>query len=428
MSRTSDSHPPLAPFRSRDFSLLWAGNLVSVTGTQMHIAAVAWQVYELTGDPLALGGIGAARLILLVLLALGSGVLADALDRRRLLIVAQIAVMLCSVALALVSASGAISIWLIYGMTALSSAASTLGMPARQAIVPSLVPREHLASALSLNIIAWQLATILGPSLGGILIAKWDVATVYWVDAATYLAFIAALLLMRPRPIAGERRAISLAAALEGLAFVRHHTLIRSTMLLDFLATFFSAATTLLPLFANEVLQVGPQGMGLLFAAPSLGAVLASIILSLRGAGRRQGPLLLWAVVMYGLCTAAFGLSQSFWFSLLMLAGAGAADTVSMVVRGTIRNLETPDEMRGRMVSVNMLFFAGGPQLGEIEAGIAARLLGGPLSVAVGGLACAVMSGVVAATTPELRRYTDGITDRPAALEAGAKPASSAEG
>lgn len=407
--------PPLAPFRSRDFSLLWFGNLVSLTGTQMQMAAVAWQIYALTGDPLALGAIGAARLVPLVLLALGSGVLADAFDRRRLMMFAQAAMLLCSLALALASSAGSVSIWLIYAITALSAAASTLGLPARQAIVPSLVPREHLASALSLNITAWQLATVVGPSVGGIVIAVWGVAAVYWIDAASFLVIIAALLLMRPRPVEGERRPVSLAAALEGLHFVRRHTLIRSTMLLDFLATFFSAATTLLPLFAEEVLRVGPQGMGLLFAAPSVGAVIASLWLSVRGAGRRQGPLLLWAVVIYGLCTAIFGLSQSFWLSLLMLAGTGAADTVSMVVRGTIRNLETPDAMRGRMVAVNMLFFAGGPQLGEIEAGVAARLLGGPLSVAVGGLACVAMTGVVAAATPELRRYTDGTAPVPPA-------------
>lgn len=402
------SIPPLAPFRSRDFRLLWFGNLVSITGTQMHIAAVAWQVYEITNDPLALGGIGAARLVPLVLLALGSGVLADALDRRKLMLVAQVVMLLCALVLGIASSAGSVSLWLIYAVTAVSSAASTLGLPARQAIIPSLVPREHLASALSLNITAWQLATVLGPSLGGIVIAAWGVAAAYWIDAASFLVIIATLLLMQPRPVSGERRPVSLAAAVEGLRFVRRKPLIWSTMMLDFLATFFSSATTLLPLFASDVLSVGPQGMGLLFAAPSVGAVIASIYTSWRGAGSNQGRLLLWAVVIYGACTAAFGFSTSFWFSLLMLAGTGAADTLSMVVRGTIRNLETPDDMRGRMVSVNMLFFAGGPQLGEIEAGIAARLLGGPLSVVVGGLACIVATGWVAWRTPELRNYTDG--------------------
>ena len=397
--------PPLAPFRSRDFSLLWFGSFVSEAGSQMHVVAVSWQVYQLTRNPLALGGIGVARIVPLVLLALGSGVLADALDRRKLMLFSQIAMMFCSASLALASSLGFVSIWLIYAVTALSSAARTLGMPARQAIVPSLVPREYLSSALSLNIISWQTATIIGPTLGGLIIAGWDVSWVYWIDAVSFVAVIVALLLMRVGAIVGERRPINLRAALEGFEFVRSNTLIWSTMLLDFLATFFSSATVLLPLFATDILKVGPEGVGLLYAAPSVGAVLASAILSVWGTLRRQGPILLVAVTLYGICTVVFGLAASFWLSLLMLMGVGASDTVSMVVRQTIRQLTTPDEMRGRMTAVGMLFFAGGPQLGEIEAGVAARLMGGPLSVAVGGLACIVTVGILAALTPRLRKY-----------------------
>ena len=416
-------HRPMAAFESRDFTLLWIGNLVSLTGTEMTRTAVAWQIYQLTGDALALGMIGAARLIPLVLLALGAGVLADNYDRRKLLIGAQVAMLVCSLTLGVATSLGGATIWLIYAVTALAAAAHTLGLPARQALVPTLVPREHLAGALSLNITAVQLATVLGPTVGGLLIAGVGVGPVYWIDAASFVAIIGLLLLMRSRPVAAERRDVSVGAALEGLRFVRRNPLIWSTMLLDFLATFFSAATTLLPLFAEEILRVGPQGMGLLFAAPSAGAVLASLATSVLGAGRRQGPLLLGAVVVYGLSTLAFGLSTSFWLSLLMLAVNGAADTVSMVVRGTIRNLETPDELRGRMVAVNMLFFAGGPQLGEIEAGVAARLLGGPLSVAAGGLACGLMTGAVGAAVPQLRRYGDGSEWRGAP---GAAPAAQA--
>lgn len=397
--------PPLAPFRSRDFSLLWFGSLISQAGSQMHVVAIAYQVYALTRDPLALGGIGLAKLVPLVLLALGSGVLADAIDRRRLMLYSQIAMMLCSLTLALASSFGFVSIWMIYTVTALASAASTLGMPARQAIVPNLVTREHLPSALSLNIISMQTATILGPTIGGIAIAAWGVSSVYWIDAISFFAVIIALMLMRVGALQGERRPISLGAALEGLTFVRSNQLILSTMLLDFLATFFGSAMLLLPLFATDILHAGSQELGLLYAAPSVGAVLASSFLSLRGQMHRQGKVLLWAVVVYGLCTAIFGLSSSLWLSLLMLAGVGAADTVSMVVRGTIRQLQTPDELRGRMVSVNMLFFAGGPQLGEIEGGIAARLFGGPLSVAFGGLACMLTVGLVAWRSPRLRQY-----------------------
>lgn len=415
------THIPLAAFRSRDFRLLWFGNVVSLSGTEMTRAAVSWHILALSGgDPLALGAIGAARLVPLVLLALGSGVLADAVDRRHLLIGAQIAMMLCSLVLALTANLGLAALWVIYAVTALAAAANTLGLPARQALIPSLVPREHLAGALSLNIVAWQLATIVGPTIGGLLIERGGVGLVYWVDVVSFTAILVALLLMRPRPLAVEKRDMSLRAAIEGLQFVWRTPLIWSTMLLDFLATFFSAATTLLPIYAQSILQVGPQGLGLLYAAPSVGAVIASVICSIWGAGNRQGPLLLWSVAIYGLSTAIFGLSTHFGLSLLMLAINGAADTVSMVVRGNIRNLETPDELRGRMVAVNMLFFAGGPQLGEIEAGVAARLFGPQLSVALGGLACVLMTGVVAAKVPILRNYTDGRRPAPATAPAAA--------
>ncbi len=406
---------PFAAFYSRDFRLLWFGNFVSLTGTEMTRAAVSWHILELSnGDPLALGAIGAARLIPLVLLAIGSGVLADAIDRRRLMIGAQVAMMVCSLILALTTNVGLSALWTIYTVTALAAAANTIGLPARQALIPSLVPREHLANALSLNIVAWQLATIVGPTIGGILIEYGGVGLVYWIDVVSFTAILLALLLIHPKRVVTEKRDISLQAAIEGLRFVWRTPLIWSTMILDFLATFFSAATTLLPIYAQSILQVGAQGLGLLYAAPSVGAVIASIICSIRGVGKRQGALLLWSVAIYGFSTAIFGLSTNFWLSLFMLAINGAADTVSMVVRGNIRNLETPDELRGRMVAVNMLFFAGGPQLGEIEAGIAARLLGTQLSVAVGGLACVLMTAVVAAKVPILRCYTDGHRPTPA--------------
>jgi MFS family permease len=400
---------PLSAFRSRDFRLLWLGNLVSLTGGEMTRTAVSWQILELSGgDPLALGMIGAARLIPMVALALGSGVLADAFDRRKLMMGAQVLMMLTSLALALITSLSLSALWLIYLLTALASAAMTINQPARTALIPSLVPGEHLAGALSLNIMAWQLASVFGPTAAGVVIQAAGVGAVYWLDVASFSAILVSLLLMKSREVPGRPRSVTLAAAIEGLTFVRRHKLIFNTMLLDFLATFFGAATVLLPIYAQDILAVGPQGLGLLYAAPSIGAVTASVVTSVIGIGRRQGLLLMWAVIIYGLSTAVFGLSTNFWLSVAMLALNGASDTISMVVRHNIRNLETPDELRGRTTAVNMLFFSGGPQLGEIEAGVAARLLGVPLSVAAGGVACAVMSWWLSMRTPELISYRDG--------------------
>lgn len=405
---------PLVALRHHDFRLLWGGNLISTAGSQMRIVAVNVQVYELAKasgqiDPaLALGLIGLVRVIPLVLTALYSGLIADRVDRRRLLIFSAIAAILCSAVLAATTEFGNPSIWLIYAMVAVGAVAGAFDMPARQALLPNLVPKEQLSNALSLNIIAWQLATIVGPSLAGVLIVWGGIAPVYWIDAASFLAVVVAALLMRRRHVpATTQPAVSLHAALEGLRFVFRSRLIASTMLLDFFATFFGAAMMLLPLFADQVLHVGTAELGVLYSAPSIGAVLAAMALTSISI-RRQGPVLLWSVALFGLCTIIFGLSRSLPLTLLALAGTGASDTVSMVIRGTIRQLNTPDELRGRMTAVNMIFFAGGPQLGEFESGIAASLLGGPLAVAIGGALCVVLVGLMALWVGDLRRYESG--------------------
>jgi MFS family permease len=278
---------------------------------------------------------------------------------------------------------------LIYAIVTLLAIANTFDLPARQALIPSLVPREHLANALSLNIIVWQMATIVGPTLGGVLIAwRQSADVVFMIDALSFGAAILALVLMRTRHIVASNRPVSIGAAVEGLRFVRRTPILFWTMALDFVATFFAGAMTLLPVFAKDILDVGPAGLGMLYAAPSVGAVVMGLIMATLGNVRQQGRTILWAVAAYGLCTIIFGVSTSFVVSCLMLAGVGTTDTVSMVIRNTLRQHLTPDELRGRMVSVTQIFFAGGPQLGEIEAGLVAQLLGASVSVWTGGLAC----------------------------------------
>ena len=401
---------PLAALRYRDFRLLWLGQLVSIAGSQMRIVAVNVQVYELAKrgaaiDPaLALGLIGLARAVPIVATALVSGLVADRADRRSLLMLTTIGALVSSAVLALASGLASPPLWIVYAMVILAAVVGAFEMLARQALIPSLVPAEILPNALSLNIIAWQLATIVGPTLAGILIAWGGVAPVYWIDAASFLAVLLALLLMRSRAAPRASQPVTLAAALEGLRFVFRTPLIASTMLLDFFATFFGAALTLLPLFADKVLHVGAIELGWMYAAPSVGAVLAATALA-SATIRRQGPVLFWSIAIFGVCTAVFGISRWLPLTLLALAGTGASDTVSMVIRGTIRQLMTPDDLRGRMTAVNMVFFAGGPQLGELESGIAASLIGGPAAVFLGGALCVAMVGWVAWRYAELRRY-----------------------
>ena len=415
-----------AALRHRNFRLLWIGLLISFSGSLMQSAAILWHVSLLVAEDkraLALGMVGLVRVLPVIFFSLLSGVAADVYDRRRLMLVTQTVMAIFAAALAALTWRGLDAVWPVYAIAAASSAAGAVDMPARQALTPNLVPREHLANALTLNTIMFQVAAVAGPALGGIVIGQWGVAWAYAFNALSFLVVIGALLLMPAsagrefsasetrgaRSDAGQetkKTQFTLHAALEGLRFVFRAPLIRSTMLMDFFATFFSSATALLPLYAQDILGVGANGYGWLYAAPAAGAIVTSaIMVRAMDLIDRRGRVLVWAVVGYGLATAAFGLSRNFWLSFTCLALTGATDTVSMVFRNLIRQLETPDHLRGRMVGVNMVFFMGGPQLGELEAGLVAQWLGAVVSVVSGGLACVVATLWIAGTTPALRRY-----------------------
>ena len=397
--------------KHRDFTLLWIGQLLSFSGSRMQTAAILWHV-SLLADPsrkgLALGLVGAAQVVPIIVFAMLSGVVADALDRRKVMLVTQTVLAVFAATLAVLTFGGLSSLWPIYLLAALSSAAASFDGPARQALIPSLVPREDLSSAISLNTLMFQIASVVGPTLAGLVIAGAGIGWVYAANAVSFLMVIVALLLMRVRPRVGlpESVTITWAAAKEGLHFVFSQPIVRSTMLLDFIATFFASATALLPIFAQDILRVGARGYGWLYAAPSIGAVVAGFITA-HTVDRieRRGAVLLWSVAAYGAATVVFGLSRSFALTLLCLAGVGAADTVSTVIRNIIRQLETPDELRGRMTGVNMMFFMGGPQLGELEAGVTAQFLGATFSVVSGGLGCLAATGAVAWREQRLRQY-----------------------
>jgi MFS family permease len=406
--------PRIAPFAAlqhRNFRLLWIGQLVSMAGSMMQTAAILWHISVLVAPAqrgLALGMVGLVRVVPIVAFSLVAGVVADAHDRKRLMLVTQTGMAISAALLAWVAFAGVRTVWPIYALAAMGAAFGTFDNPARQALMPTLVPAAHLPNAISLNAIMFQTASVVGPAAGGVLIGEAGVGWAYACNAVSFLFVIGAVLAMRgiSGHAEGATRRISLAAAREGLRFVFETPLIRSTMLLDFFATFFASATALLPIFAQDILHVGARGYGVLSAAPSVGAILASLVMvRLIDHIERRGPVLLWAITIYGMATVVFGFSRDFKLTFVCLAATGAADTVSMVIRNLVRQLTTPDSMRGRMTSVNMIFFMGGPQLGELEAGLVANAWGPLISVVSGGLGCLLVTAWIAASTPQLLRY-----------------------
>lgn len=419
---TSGNDSRLAPFaalQNRDFRLLWFAQLISQAGTTMQTITINWHIYILTGSALALGLTGLVRVVPIIVFSLVGGIFADAHDRRRLLLATQSAMMIFAALLGVITETGHASVLLIYLLSALTAATVAFDSPARQALVPNLVPREQLTNALSLNNMMSQAAAIIGPALAGFVIAGLSIAAVYWINAVSFLAVLFALLLMRTpsQENLGIAR-VTPAALREGISFVRHSTIILSTALLDFFATFFSSASALLPIFAQDILHVGPQGLGILYSAESIGAVVAGLGVAFVGNVRHKGVVLLWAIALYGLATALYGASQWFLLSFILLACVGAADTVSTILRNTIRQIATPDYLRGRMTSVMMIFFMGGPQLGELEAGLVAAWLGAPLSVITGGVGTIIAVAIMAWLVPSLRNYRDRV--EPAGVHASA--------
>lgn len=411
-----------AAFQYRDFRLLWFGEAISTVGSQMQLFAINWHLYEilrgqtftvnLFGNELALGSdafglgvLGLVRVIPIVLFALIGGMLADALDRRKLMIGTRVVATIIAVVLTALTFFDQITVNMIYLLTALGAAATAFDSPARQSMVPNLVKPEHLTNAISLNTLIFQIGSIAGPALAGVLVAQFNIGIVYGINAVTFFFAIAALFMIRHSGKVESAANIGWDSLLEGLRFVYTKRIIWGTMLLDFFATLFSSARTMLPIVAGDILNVGVAGYGILATAQPIGALIVGLILALRRDIKRQGYVLLVSVGIYGLATALFGISTSFVLSYFFFALTGASDTVSMVIRGTLRQLLTPDHLRGRMVSVNMMFFMGGPQLGELEAGLVAAAFGAPFAIFTGGVATILLTIWVAWSFPTLRNY-----------------------
>ena len=422
--------------RSRDFRIFWLGLFVSVIGSQMQLIAINWHVYELLrgqtftvelfgrtvelgAQALGLGTLGLVRVIPIVLFALFGGILADTRNRRSLLLFTEGFDVVIAAILAVLTITGRTTIVHIYLITGALAAMNALEGPSRQSLIPHLVPREHFSNAVSVQTLMFTTASIVGPALAGLLVGYVNVGFVYAINAFSFVAVVISLLLMKYRGhVAAATTGLGVNALFDGLRFVFRTPIISSTMLLDFIATFFSSARTMLPIVASDILGVGAVGYGWLATADSVGAVLAGSALATRGEQlRRQGPVLLACVAIYGAATALFGISTVFALSFVTLMLVGAADAVSTVIRGTLRQLSTPDALRGRMTSVNMMFFMGGPQLGELEAGLVAAAFGVPFAIVTGGVATVVLTGLIAWKFPILRRYD---TPTPVAAEATA--------
>ena len=375
----------------------------------MQSVAINWHVYLLTKSAFALGLVGLSRGVPIIVCSLAGGVVADAVDRKKLMIVTQTVMLTCAAVLTVATFAGLKSVWPIYLLSGLAAAAQSFDTPARQSLMPTLVPEEDFPNAVSLGVIVFNVAIIVGPAIAGFILAETGPGIIYGINALSFVAIIAAVIAMRtsgkPDLQRGRREALSFGALKEGLRFVWQTPIIVQTMTLDFAATFFGSATLLLPIFAQERLHVGARGYGFLAAAPAVGSVLTALVLARMGTLRRQGRLVVASVAVFGVATAGFGVSTVYWISLLMLATLGAADTVSTVLRQTIRQLVTPNHLRGRMTSINMMFFMGGPQLGEWEAGTVASFIGAPLSVVVGGLGAVICAALAAVKSRSLMEF-----------------------
>lgn len=413
-------HIPPA-LRHRQFTLIWIGLIISMVGSQMQQWALFWHISQLSRSPIAVSIIGGVRFAAVLCFSLVGGLVADRHDRRHILFLTQSIALSVALALGVLTLLGVIRLWHIYLLTAIQASAMAFDLPARQALVPNLVPREDLPNAFSLQAIAFNTGAIAGPALSGVIIAYGGQAYTYLINSISFLAVILALLLVGEVPQQQAASRTGLRAALtdirDGIRFIRNQPLILSSMILDFFATFFASANTLLPYFTQFVLHVGEIAYGWLAAAASIGAVTVGLVVSQVSRLRRQGQLLVGSVLVFGLATILFGLSRVYAVIFLALVLSGAADSVSTIIRNTIRNLNTPDSLRGRMTGVNQIFFMGGPQLGEVEAGAVAQGLGVPFAIISGGVGTILIVALIAARWPALLRYNG---DEPAVAEAPA--------
>jgi MFS family permease len=401
-------HDSYAALRHREFRWFIVSLFTMVVGTQCQAVVVGWQVYGITHDPLSLGLIGLAEALPFIAIALPAGYLADRYNRRTLSVLSLLVLSLCSVVLLALSVSpqllARVGVGPIYVTIFASGIARSVLQPARQALSAEIIPRSMYQNAIAWRSSTWQIASVIGPALGGLLYGFAGAIAAYALAALLILCALGAYLMLHYTPVPRALQDASLSAELmTGLKFVWSEPAILGALSLDLFSVFLGGAEALLPVFAAEILKVGPQGLGLLRAAPAAGAVAMGIFLAHRPPFERAGRTMLIAVAVFAVGIVGFGLSRSFWLSLSLLALSGMADNVSVVIRSTLIQVLTPREMLGRVAAVNSIFIGSSNELGAFESGVAARLLGAVRAVVLGGGAALLVVGATARLVPRLR-------------------------
>jgi MFS family permease len=394
---------------SRDYRLLVIGSFVSGLGSQITLVALPYQVYVVSGSSFLVGLIGLFELGPLIAFSLAGGALADRLDRRRLLLAAQLAMLAVSAILAAIAAIGSPPVFVLFVLAGLAAAGSAIDRPTRAAMVPTLVDRSQLRSAISFNYSLVQLTGVAGPAIGGLVIAGLGLSWAYGIDVATFIAMAVSVWMISPQPpVRLEAAEPFLRSVMGGLRFAARRGELMGSFAVDLLAMTFGMPRALFPALSLTVYHTGATGVGLLYAALSAGAFVAAFSTGWLTAARRLGRITAFAIAAWGLCITLMGLTSSLWVAMACVAAAGAADSVSAVCRSTILQSATPDHMRGRMSSVFTIVVAGGPRVGDVESGSVAAVIGTQASVVLGGLACIVGLVPLLLVYPAFWRYDEG--------------------
>jgi MFS family permease len=397
-------HDPYAALRFRDFRMLIFGRFIASLGEQMVSVAIGWELYERTQSAFALGLVGLVQVLPVIVLVFVSGHVADRFNRKRIVVITQILLGVCSLALAALSLTQG-SLVLVYLVLLMVGVLRAFNNPAASTLLPQTVPPEKFTSAAAWSSSAWQVAAVFGPALGGFMIAIFkSTAEVFLLEAVAATVFAVLVLRIRGRQLAMSKETASLKTVLAGFSFIRNSKVILAAITLDMFAVLFGGATALLPVYAKDILIVGPEGLGWLRAAPSIGAVCMVLLITYLPPFKKAGKTLLWAVIGFGVATIIFGLSNSFILSLVMLALLGAFDNISVVIRSTLLLAMTPDEMRGRVSAVNSVFIGMSNELGAFESGVAAGIFGPILAVVGGGIGTILVVLWVMWQWPQMRK------------------------